>query len=75
MNIKNIEWLIDNGGDISIGRIGAVRCAAAASDRDQCLAMLARKSEETLVELLERLDSAIDDAYEHQIFADEINCQ
>jgi hypothetical protein len=73
MNLKNIEFLIDSNGEISIGQIGPVRCAATASDPDQCLAMLVRRDGETLMELLTRLDCAIEDAYEHEIFADEIN--
>lgn len=73
MKLKNIEFLIDGSGEISIGKIGPVRCAATACDADQCLAMLVRRDGETLLELLARLDDAIEDAYEYQIFADEIN--
>jgi len=73
MDLKNIEFLIENDGDISVGRIGPVRCAASASDEDQCLAMLARREGETFMELLSRLDKAIEDAWERHVFADEIN--
>jgi len=72
MKLENIEFLIDGNGEVTLGRCGPVRCAATASD-DECLAMLARRPGESLLELLQRLDSAIEDAYENNIFADEIN--
>jgi len=73
MKLKNIGELIDNEGEITIGRMGPVRCGASASDEANCLAMLARRPGESLEALLIRLDSAIEDAIEHEIFADEIN--
>jgi hypothetical protein len=73
MELKNIEFLIENDGNISVGRIGPVRCAASACDEDQCLATLAKREGETFMELLSRLDKAIEDAWERHIFADEIN--
>lgn len=71
--LDNIESLIDGGGDITIGAVGSIRCAATAADEDQCLAMLARQPGESLSELLQRLDAAIADAYENNIYVDEIN--
>lgn len=73
MKLKNIEELIDNEGEITIGRIGPVCCGASASDEASCLAMLARRSGESFEALLIRLDAAIEAAIEHEIFADEIN--
>ena len=73
MKFENIEMLIDGSGKITIGRIGPVRCAAAASDQDQGLAVLVRQPKESFEDLLARLDSAIEDAVEDQIFIDEIN--
>ncbi len=73
MKLKNIEELIDNEGEITIGRIGPVCCGASASDEANCLAMLARRSGESFEALLIRLDAAIEAAIEHEIFADEIN--
>ncbi len=73
MKLENIEFLINGNGEVTLGRCGYVRCAATASDDDQGLAMLARRPGESLLELLQRLDAAIEDAYEHNIFADEIN--
>jgi hypothetical protein len=69
----NIELLIDGDGDITIGRVGPIRCAATAADEDQCLAMLVRRPGESLAELLQRLDAAIEDAYENGVHIDEVN--
>ncbi|HET8699808.1 MAG TPA: hypothetical protein VFO94_20150 [Gammaproteobacteria bacterium] len=70
---ENIESLIDGNGEITVGRVGSIRCVASAADEDQCLAMLKRRPGESLMEFLQRLDSAIADAYENEIFADEVN--
>lgn len=71
--MKNIEALIADGGEITIGAIGAVECAATAADQHNALAMLVRRDGETLNALLRRLDRAIaryDDTGES---TDEIN--
>jgi hypothetical protein len=70
---ENIEFLIDRNGDITIGAVASVRCAATAADEDQCLAMLVRRPGESLLQLLQRLDAAIADAYEHNVYIDEVN--
>ncbi len=72
-SLPNIEFLIDGAGDITIGQVGPFACAATASDEDQSLAMLVRRDGETLVQLLMRLEAAIEMAVEEQIFIDEIN--
>lgn len=71
--LANIEFLIDGNGDITIGRVGPIRCVATAADEDQCLAMLQRRPGESLAELLQRLDAAIEDAYENGVYIDEVN--
>jgi len=71
--LPNIEYLIAGEGDITIGRIGPIPCAATAADEHQSLAMLVRRQDETLEQLLMRLDTAIEKAVEEQIFIDEIN--
>lgn len=71
--LPNIEDLIDSDGEITIGCIAPIGCAAVASDGHQALAMLMRRDDETLVQLLTRLEAAIDLAYEEQIFIDEVN--
>ena len=50
-----------------------VGCVATACDEDRSLAMLVRRKGETLIQLLARLDQAIDKACNDDIFTDEIN--
>ncbi len=50
-----------------------VGCVAVASEDDNTLAMLQRRKGETLLQLLSRLDQAIDKALTLGIFTDEIN--
>jgi hypothetical protein len=73
MNLKNIDFLVQSDGEISIGRAGPVNCVATATDPDQCLAMLVRRKGESLSNLLVRLDAAIEDALEREIYVDELN--
>ena len=73
MKLTNTEFLIDGNGQVTLGRIGPAHCAAVTSDEDQCLAMLVKDADESLGELLMRLDGAIEDALERDIFVDEIN--
>ena len=71
--LPNIAALIDHGGQISVGTTGPINCAAVANDEDQCLAMLQRRTGETLQQLLERLDAAILTAISTEQMIDEIN--
>ena len=71
--LHNIVEFIDSGGQISIGAIHPIRCAAIASDDHQTLAMLQRRHGESLSALLVRLDSAIATAQNKERFIDEIN--
>ena len=71
--LENIESLINGDGEITIGSIASVPCAATASDPHQCLAMLVRRRGESLLDLLQRLDTAIASAYNEERFIDEIN--
>jgi hypothetical protein len=72
-SLPNIEYLIDGDGDITIGRVGPFSCAATACNEHQTLAMLVRRDDETLPQLLMRLETAINKAIEEEIFIDEIN--
>ncbi len=72
-SLPNIESLIDGDGEITIGEVGPFPCAATATDECQALAMLVRRDDETLEQLLIRLETAIEMAIEEQIFIDEIN--
>jgi hypothetical protein len=69
----NIAELIENGGQISIGALPPIKCAAVANDDYNCLAMLKRRPGESLQQLLERLDAAIHRALVDEQFTDEIN--
>jgi hypothetical protein len=69
----NIEFLLEDHGDITIGGIGTVPCSATAANEDQCFAMLVRRPGESLLDLLRRLDAAIGNAYETGDCIDEIN--
>ena len=71
--MKNIEALIDDGGDITLGAIHSIACAATASDGHNALAMLVRRDGETLNALLKRLDRAIAMYYADDEVTDEIN--
>ena len=72
-SLPNIESLIDGDGDVTIGRVGPIACAATAADEHHSLAMLVRREGETLEQLLMRLEAAIEKALEEEIFIDEIN--
>lgn len=65
--------MIDNGGQITIGTLRPIACAAIANDDHTCYAMLQRKPGETLQQLLERLDAAIERAITTEQTIDEIN--
>lgn len=71
--MKNIEALIADGGDITIGAIYPIECAATAADGHNAIAMLVRRDAETLNALLKRLDRAIGRFYDHDEITDEIN--
>lgn len=70
---SQIEWLVDGEGEITIGRMGGIRCAALASDGHNALAVLVRRRGESLEDLLTRLDNAIRLAVEEDTYIDEIN--
>lgn len=72
-HFKNIDALVKSGGEVTIGRIGPVRCGATAPTEDQLLAMLVRRPGESLQELLDRLDRAIVKAWDEEEYIDEIN--
>jgi len=71
--LASIAALIDDGGQITIGRLYPIECAAIANDDHNCLAMLQRRPHESLRDLLVRLDAAIATAWNEQSLIDEIN--
>ena len=71
---KNIEMLIEEGGEMTLGRMPPFDCLATATDdADRCLAMLVRRDGETLNHLVKRLDRAIHLAWTDDWFIDEVN--
>jgi hypothetical protein len=71
-HFPHIAELIDYG-QITVGVMEPVGCVAVASEDDNTLAMLERRKGDTLLQLLARLDQAIDKALTLGIFTDEIN--
>ena len=71
--MKNIEALIAEGGEITLGALPPFECAATAADSHNALAMLVRRDGETLNALLRRLDRAIALAWSDNVFTDEVN--
>jgi len=68
-----IDWLIGGEGDVNLGRLGPIECVAVATDDHQALAMLVRRPNESLEQLLTRLDDAVRRAVEEDEMTDEIN--
>ena len=71
--MKNIEALIADGGDITVGRVYPIECAATAADGHDSVAMLVRREGETLTAMLKRLDKAIGQYFDNDEFIDEVN--
>lgn len=71
--LPTLEQFLAGDGQISIGTIRPISCAAVASDQHNMLAALVRRPGETLQQLLERLDRAVQLALDQEIFTDEIN--
>ncbi len=71
-SLPNIAELIGHG-EITVGVLEPVGRVAVASDDRSALAMLQRRKEETLLQLLIRLDQAIAKACNEDVFTDEIN--
>ncbi|MEB0056212.1 hypothetical protein [Variovorax sp. LG9.2] len=62
--MKNIEALIADGGDITLGAVYPIECAATAADGHNSVAMLVRRKGGTLDALLKRFDKAIAKFYD-----------
>jgi hypothetical protein len=68
----NIEAILDDSGDISVGRV-AGECVAAASTSYDCPVMLVRREGESFVALLRRLDRSIGNVWDKGTNIDEVN--
>ena len=72
--LSNLEaFVLHGGGEISVGAIGPIACAGVGSDEYNMYAALQRRDDETLMQLLQRLDAALLRALENEEYADEIN--
>ena len=71
--LRYIATLIDDGGQITIGAMHPLPCVAIANDHHGSLAMLRRRSGESITELLRRLNDSIALAVEADEIIDEIN--
>jgi len=60
-------------GQITVGNVRPVGCVAVAHDGRQTVSMLRRREEESVTELLARLDLAIAKAINEGIRTDEVN--
>ena len=70
--LPHIAELIADG-EITVGILNPVGCVAVATDGYNTLAMLKRRPDEALAQLLKRLDQAIERAWTEEIYTDEIN--
>ena len=71
--LANIAALIDNGGQITLGAMEPLPCVAIANADYACLAMLQRRPDESVPQLLDRLDRSIAIAWATDQLIDEIN--
>ncbi|MBJ9965627.1 hypothetical protein [Burkholderia seminalis] len=69
--MNNLEALIEDGGEVTIGREDDYPCVAIATDED-VVAMLVRHDGETLTALLRRLDRAVGKHFETGVVIDEV---
>ncbi len=69
--MNNLEALIEDGGEVTIGREDDYPCVAIATDED-VVAMLVRHDGETLTALLRRLDRAVGKYFETGVVIDEV---
>jgi hypothetical protein len=70
--LPNLASFIEDG-EVTIGIVDPVGCVATAADEHASIAMLVRHKNETLTQLLTRLDCAIGLALTEDIFTDEVN--
>jgi hypothetical protein len=73
MAYPNIEAILEEGGDITVGHVGPIDCVASARTSYDCPVTLMRREGESFVALLRRLDRAIAKAWEQETTIDEVN--
>jgi hypothetical protein len=70
--LPHATGLILNGGNITIGRVEPLDGIAVAADARRVLATLVRREDETLEDLLRRLDAAVGQAVQSGVTVNEI---
>ena len=70
--LPNLARFLEDG-EVTVGIVDPVGCVATAADEHASIAMLVRRKNETLTQLLTRLDYAIGLALTEDIFTDEVN--
>ena len=70
--LPNLARFLEDG-QVTVGIVNPVGCVATAADEHASIAMLACRKNETLTQLLTRLDYAIGLALTEDIFTDEVN--
>ena len=70
--MNNLEILIEDGGDVSLGPEDGYPFVAIASDAEDVVALLVRKEGEALTALLRRLDRAVGKFFENGEVIDEV---
>ncbi|TVS01905.1 MAG: hypothetical protein EA413_13465 [Cyanobium sp. PLM2.Bin73] len=73
MSYRNIEAILEDDGEITVGKVGPIACVASASTSDDCPVLLVRRDGETFVALLKRLDRSIGKAWDSETPIDEVN--
>ena len=71
--LATLQDYLDHGGQISVGRITPIPCAAIANDDHAMHVALLRRKGEPLMQLIERLDRTLADCLESETTVDEIN--
>ena len=71
-SFPNLEALIADG-EITIGQMYPIGGVAVATDGHNSLTMLRQRPDESLLEIMLRLDEAVKKAVESDLYTDEIN--
>jgi hypothetical protein len=72
--LATLEWFVMSaGGQVTLGAVPPIRCAAIAHDGEHTRVALKRQNGENLMRLLLRFDEALVRALDHNAVVDEIN--
>jgi hypothetical protein len=72
--LATLEWFVlSSGGQVTLGAIPPIGCAAIAHDGQHTRVALKRQNSENLMRLLLRFDEALVRALDHNAVVDEIN--